>query len=509
MKGTLILIAVVALVAAAFKFSTGGPAAAGDGHARAEAAFTVVRGDLQITVSENGYLKAKNSVNISPQFQRQGVIATLVKEGKQVEKDEILCEFEKTEVQNQKDELSSRLVQQRIELEAARADAEIQARESAAAVEKAEFELEVARKKLEMYELGEAPNELRKLNLAVEKARSELARAEETFAKVPELRAAGFFTKNQEELERIGVSEKRIEVENAQKNLELFEIYKKPMDVAERRNAVKDAERGLTNARAKAEIGTKEREGKVRGIEGGVKSMEANIAQLDRELGFMTIKAPRPGILIYGEPGNSWEHDQVKVGNPIYQGNTLFTIPDLTDMLVMSSIHEGDIDLVKVDQRVLITLEAIKNRTFEGKVTRVATVASSRWGMGSGRSFEVEVTMEPVDLELRAGTTAKVEIQVETLKDVLQAPVHAIFAEAGKHYAFLSKGDGYDKREVEIGKHNSHFVELTKGLEAGEHVLLYDPRDSGAATQEPTEETPAKPAATPGQAAAALPGGKS
>lgn len=504
MKALLILIGLVAIGAVAFKLTTSNSASAGEGPMRADAAHRVTRADLEIAVSENGYLKAKNSVSLSPQFQRQGTILSLVKEGKTVEKDEVLCEFEKTEAQNQRDELSSRLVQQKIELDAARADAEIQSRESTAAVEKAEFEVEVSKKKLEMYELGEAPNELRKLNLAVEKARSELARAEETFAKVPELRAAGFFTKNEEELERIGVSEKKIEVENALKNLELFEVYTKPMEIAQRKNAVKDADRALTNARAKSEIGAKEREGKVHGIEGAVKSMEANLAQLEKEIAFMTIKAPRPGIVLYGDPTRPWEHDQIKVGNSIWQGITVFTIPDLTEMQVLSSVHEGDIDLVKPDQDVVVTLEAIKNRSFKGKVTRVATVASSRWSSASnGRSFEVEVTMEPVDIELRAGTTAKVEVQVETLKGVLSVPVHAILAEEGKHFAFVVKGASYEKREVKIGKHNAHFVELCEGLSEGDLVLLYDPRSGGPAASKDASD--ASKSTTPEASAAGAP----
>ena len=49
---------------------------------------TVQRRDLRITVTENGYLKAENSLKMKPKFERQGRITWLVEEGKEVEEDE-------------------------------------------------------------------------------------------------------------------------------------------------------------------------------------------------------------------------------------------------------------------------------------------------------------------------------------------------------------------------------------------------------------------------------------
>jgi hypothetical protein len=133
----------------------------------------------------------------------------------------VLVEFDKTELTSQIDDISNNLIQYRTEVEAARAELEIQKRESAASVGKAEFEQQVAKMKLELYEKGESPNETRKKRLAAEKAHSEFKRATEQFEKVPELLAQGYLTKIQAEEERIHLREKEIEVENADKDLEL------------------------------------------------------------------------------------------------------------------------------------------------------------------------------------------------------------------------------------------------------------------------------------------------
>jgi multidrug efflux pump subunit AcrA (membrane-fusion protein) len=177
----------------------------------------------------------------------------------------------------------------------------------------------------------------------------------------------------------------------------------------------------------------------------------------------------------------------------------VITLPDLKEMTVMISIHEADIDKIKLGQSVLVTIEAYKNRQFPAKVTKIAAVASDDWSDSGNRSFTVTVLMEPIDIELRAGTSAKAEVQVEELVDVLQVPIHAVISEDGKHFCFVQKGESHERRDVTIGKNNNHHVEILTGLAEGERVLLYDPRLSGGANAD--RSTPAaeadEPAAMP------------
>lgn len=493
MKALLGIIGALLLAGGAFQVLGGGSDTADAASVEASATAQVRRGELQIAVTEDGYLKAKNSVNLQPKFAREGTITWLVKEGKTVETDEILVEFDKTEVQSQIDDLANSLIQYKTELEAARAELEIQKRESTATVEKAEFELEVAQMKIKLHEKGEAPNELRKKKLADEKAESELARARDFYSKVPELLAQGFLTKIQEEEERIKVRECEIAVENAKKDLELYEIYTQPMTLRERQNGVKDAERNHQNAKEKSQISLKEKEVRVTSGEGKVKSTETRLAKLEKDLGHMTMKAPRAGIVHYGDPGEPWMHDEIKIGNRVRQGNTVITLPDLKEMQVLIQVHEAEIDLVKLDQTVVVTAEAVPDRSFTAKVTKIGAVANSNWGNPENKTFEVEITMDPTEVELRAGTTAKAEIQVEKIPDVVHVPIHAVFAEDGQQFAFVANGPKSDKRPLKIGKHNEHFVQVFEGLKEGERVLLYDPREGGGASSDgPGEKAPDK-----------------
>ena len=65
----------------------------------ADSLFAVRRGDLAITVTENGYLKAKNDLKIKPEFKREGTITWLIEEGEEVEEGDLLVEVASPEVE--------------------------------------------------------------------------------------------------------------------------------------------------------------------------------------------------------------------------------------------------------------------------------------------------------------------------------------------------------------------------------------------------------------------------
>jgi RND family efflux transporter MFP subunit len=453
----------------------------GGGESSALSRFTVARGDMQIVIAENGYLTAKNNVNIKPRFKGQGTITWLIEEGKSVVAGDLLVEFDKTQLETQVSELENSLVQYEIELEAAKANLEIQERDNQAAIEKAELGLQMAQLTLERYEQGEAPNELRKLKLGAEKASSELERAKERFQQVPELVAQGFLTRIQEEEERILLREAEINDENARRDLELYETYTQRMELTRKQSDVKDAQRELENARKKADINLKERQATHAQRERQVQSTRTRLEQQRTELGHYTIKAERPGIVYYGDPSEPWMKEWIKVGNTVHQGTVIVTIPDLSEMQVLIQVHEADIDLIEKDMPVVVTVETRKGQSFPARITEIASVASSaNWTDETNKSFRVEVTLDPTTTELRAGVTAKAEIQVETLTDVVHVPIHAVVPEGGRHLAFVVEDGEIEERELQVGKNNAHHVQVLAGLEPGEEILLYDPRAEGA-----------------------------
>jgi RND family efflux transporter MFP subunit len=270
-----------------------------------------------------------------------------------------------------------------------------------------------------------------------------------------------------------------INKQNAEEDLRLYKKYNEPMQKTELSNAVKDAERQLTNAKEKAEINLAERRALVTRKERQVNSTKTERDKLDEQLGFMTITAPGPGVIHYGDPARPWMRENVKVGNSFHRGNTLFTLPDLREMQVLVQVHEADIDMLDEDMDVIVTVEASKGNLFPAKVTHIATVATSDWSDDANKTFRVEITMEPIEIKLRAGITATTEILCEEIADVLIAPIHTVFVEDGEKFCFVLNGTEIQRRQVETGKNNAHYVVIADGLSEGDKVLLFDPREAG------------------------------
>ena len=77
---------------------------------------------------------------------------------------------------------------------------------------------------------------------------------------------------------------------------------------------------------------------------------------------------------------------------------------------------------------------------------------------------------------MKPGLSAEVEIIVDTLEDVLQAPLQAVSAHKGEQVCFVvGAGRDAERRVVETGAFSDSFIEIKKGLEEGEVVLLRKP----------------------------------
>ena len=106
--------------------------------------------------------------------------------------------------------------------------------------------------------------------------------------------------------------------------------------------------------------------------------------------------------------------------------------------------------------------------------------------------------------------SAKVEILVNRLEDVVYIPVQAVSPGNGKQVCHIARGFGSERREIEVGEFNDEFIEVKGGLAEGERVLLRQPESLGTegigkepSPQDKKKPTPAEPVAASPKAAKA------
>jgi RND family efflux transporter MFP subunit len=220
--------------------------------------------------------------------------------------------------------------------------------------------------------------------------------------------------------------------------------------------------------------------------------VQLRLAQSEKTLENMVIRAPGAGIVIYGDARRPFDDREIKVGEMVYSGQPFITLPDLTEMQVVVAVHEADVARVRDGQKAFITVETSRSRPVAGTVTRVAPVATSqgrRW-YDQTKRFDVELVLEGdiTGMHLKPGLTANVEILLEELTDALAVPAQSVFSQRGKFHVFRKRGGTAERVEVEIASGNAQYVVVTAGLAEGDEIFLYNPEavtEDGATADEP------------------------
>lgn len=153
-------------------------------------------------------------------------------------------------------------------------------------------------------------------------------------------------------------------------------------------------------------------------------------------------------------------------------GTTLATIADLTDLRVVGQIDEAQIGRVAVGQTVEIRVDAYPERTFTGRVDRVAPLGTETSNVVT---FDVEVRITDADANLlRSGMSADLEIETSRHTGVLLIPIQAIQTSNGRRTVRLSTGR---RVPVRTGATDGTQIVVLSGLSEGDHILIggHDP----------------------------------
>lgn len=434
---------------------------------------TVERGTLVITLAEKGTLKTKNSTFLRPETYAK--IEWIIDEGVAVKKDDVLVKLDKQDMEKQKEQLENQVTQLEAELKSATTNELIQKQQNQTNIEKAELALEVARVELKKFLEADDPAEKRKLLLAVESAETDVQRNEDKVKAHEELRKEDFVTENDLREARILLKKAENDLQTARMELQSYEEYKRPLELRKKEAAVVEAERGLDQAKKAAEAQLADKQAQVRQRDSSLKRTKDQLEKTNEILSKMEIKAPTDGTVIYGNPDQPWERENIKVGQQVWQGMCLITLPDPSEMAVTIQIHEADVDKLKVGMEAVVTSETQKDKTFEGEVVKIDQVANAGqnwWGGDDVKRFKVEVALKGKDLDLKTGTSAKAEIHVGEVPDCLTVPLQAVHEKEGKRYCLRVQDGKTERVDVTCGASNDTMIEIKSGLSEGDEVAL-------------------------------------
>jgi HlyD family secretion protein len=182
----------------------------------------------------------------------------------------------------------------------------------------------------------------------------------------------------------------------------------------------------------------------------------------------MVLRAPFDGIVadVSGELG--------EYATPSPPGIPTPPAIDLIDdrcLFVSAPIDEVDAANIKAGQASRITLDAIKGKTFSGKVKRVAPYVLEVEKQARTVEVEVEFDHPPTAENLLVGYSADVEIMHTAHEKVLRIPTQALLE--GKRVLVYRPADGVlEERTVTTGLANWERTEITGGLSESEQIVI-------------------------------------
>jgi len=210
---------------------------------------------------------------------------------------------------------------------------------------------------------------------------------------------------------------------------------------------------------------------KLHQAEAQVAQNQASLKQLEEQLSYTTLTSPIDGEVLSRD---------VEVGDAVSSilvlGSTatlVMTIGDTRQVYVNGKVDEADIASVYLGQPARIRIESFKNKTFAGKVTRIAPLGVEKDNV---TTFEVRVSIDNPNHEIKANMTANAEILNQEHKNALSVPEQALVYDSQKN-AFVDVPDAKQKNglrriAVKAGIANGSRTEILSGLNEGETVYL-------------------------------------
>lgn len=341
---------------------------------------------------------------------------------------------------------------------------------------------------------GEAKQKIRKFEDDLQVAKKEMGQSQGTLEGTRRLAAKQFVTRIDLQRDEIAFENSRLKVQTAETARDLFMKYEFLKTSEETLSKYCEAVREMERARkaAIAKLAQAEARLKASTAQYGVQLRQRN--DLEQQIEKCLVRAQKPGLVVYGRAGDdaaiSGSEERIREGAGVRERQTILTIPDLSHMGVKVKIHESNIKKVKVGQKVRVTVDAFPDQELEGGVTKVGVLPDSqnRWMNPDLKVYLTTIAIEGTNDWLKPGMSTKAEVMIDHLEDVVYVPIQSVVPENGSYVCYLAKNGSPERREVEVGQFNEEFIEIKKGLEEGELVLLNPPKGNvPIATEEETK----------------------
>ena len=506
------------------------------------ATYAVQRRDLMISVTEPGEIQARSYTDYVCEVEGTTTIVDIVPEGTRITEEDVAAD--RIIVQLDTSELEEHYTQQKILYAEAEADyteaheaLEIQRKQNESDVKAAELAVRFGLMDLQKYLSEEVATDLldtiessgkpadtvvkaliqelvsdpehqqwggaalqnkRLLESSIKLAESTLKRDGNRLLWTQKLSEKGYVAGLEVERDQLAYEKAQIEVQQAETALVLFLRYDFAKEVEKLISDYQESKRQLERTLASARAKLAQAQAKLNSAEATFNLQRERREKLETQLAACTIRATAPGMVIYGTSTDYYarQRDPIEIGDGVHKGQKIITIPNTSEMDALVRVHESWIERVQPGLPVRVVADPFPDNVFTGEVIRVAPLPDpqSRYMRTGLKVYATQVAIEGEQRMLRPGMSAKVEIIIDRLKDVLCVPIQAVASRWGEKLCYVVTPSGLEARPVETGQFNASFIEIKAGLSEGEVISLVPPQfeDEDEPQHEAEEERDAR-----------------
>jgi len=228
---------------------------------------------------------------------------------------------------------------------------------------------------------------------------------------------------------RTGLEQSRVQLKSSQASLDLArKDLKRQQDLWQAGLTTRE-----TLEKMQAELDVREadlraREQEIRTREEQARQQEAGLTSSRHSLAQARFDAPFDGIVTRR---NVEVGENVLVGTMNNAGTVLLTIADMSVIEAEVEVDETDIPLVKFGQIAKVTIDAMPDKSFKGKVTEIGnspiqTTGAATTGQRTATNFKVVVTLDDQIPDVRPGFSCTAEITTATRQQAVAVPIQSL-----------------------------------------------------------------------------------
>lgn len=189
-----------------------------------------------------------------------------------------------------------------------------------------------------------------------------------------------------------------------------------------------------------------------------LKSAEAQVRQIKKQLRNTTVSAPFSGVVT---------KKMVDLGSVIGAGTPILELTDISSLKLNISVPERDILKFKVGQEVVVNADVYGNKAFTGRVSTISVKADA------SHNFKVEVLIKNnSENPLMAGMYGSVKLKNSTVIRALSIPRKALIGSTKNPQVFIVRNGKAKLVSFEAGTSDGDYIEVVAGLKRSDLIVV-------------------------------------